>query len=224
MHAVLTILALWLVLLTTNAVFCVSTAIIARALGARVREVALFVGPAALRFTIASFPIALRILPVPMSYVAFEPSADSKDEARTHFHELSRARRVAIVVLPWVIIALVCVALLGPEVALGSIARGFVQIVHGALSPTHTGSALVQRLIELAASEPWHRFGALVATKHVVTNFLPLPGVAGFTLLAELLQKRPGSPVPSWVTAAGLIVMLALGVGWAWAIVAAVSS
>lgn len=209
--------SIWASALVTSALFSGITAITARALAVRVRVAALFIGPPLVRFGIASIPIHLNAVPLPLAYVAFEPTGD--DPERTELDDASRARRVAIVLVPWIAIALLCCALLGPEPALHSIANGFVQAVAGPIMPASTGSSLVARLVSLAAHEPWHVFAARVATKLVAFNLLPLPSLAGFAFVWELLRPASRPAPPTSIRIAGQLIVVALAIGWIVAVV-----
>lgn len=215
------LLKLWVATFISTLAFCASTVVVARMLGARVREAKVFVGPPILRFSIAGVAVHVGALPFPGGFVAFAPAEDEADPARTHFHALSRARRAAILGLPWVAIALGCIAVLGAERGLGAIGRGVSQLVLGALSPAETGAALIARLVALAETEPPWVLGALVITKVVAFNLLPLPNLAGFALPRELLRSASSrATLPAWIAGAGSLALLALGLLWAWALVA----
>lgn len=212
-------LTLWVAALASSVLFCAITVTVARAVGGRVRAVVLFLGPRVARTPIGSLSLELGALPLPVGYVAFERDEADDELERSSFHDLSRPRRLAILGAPWIGISLACVALLGPE-ALGSIARGFAQIPMGALSPTGTGHALVARLFALAATEPAHVLGARVITKMVAFNLLPLPGLAGLTLLTELVRRSRSVGLHRLVSIAGTLALLAIAGGWAWALIA----
>jgi hypothetical protein len=183
------------------------------ALGARVKHAAIFMGPKMFRVAIAKTPFELGWIPLPTSYVAFEPVGE-ESKGRTHFDELPRIRRALVLVVPWLVILAICTAILGPELALGSSARGLYQFFTGGISPTGEGRALARRLIELVASEPWYAAGARIATKIVAFNFIPLPGLVGLKLPFELVRGGAMKEIPAWLTAIGMLVISALVVSW----------
>lgn len=213
------VLTLWLATLVSSVLFCAFTVAVARALGGRVSSAVIFLGPRPLRWKVGSVSVELGVVPLPLGYVTFERDDAGDDEPeRTSFHDLSRPRRLAILLAPWVGMALVCLAVLGPE-ALGSIARGFAQLPTGALSPTGTGRALLAQLLALAATEPVHVAAARVITKMIAFNLLPLPGLAGLSFASELVRRGRRVRPPRAVLVASSLALVGLAIGWAWAIV-----
>lgn len=214
------VLEIWLALLAAQVVFLIATVVLTRGLGGRVQRASLFLGPPIVRFSVASIPWAVGAIPLPGSYVQLVPSERpvENDPDRSQLHDLPRPKRLAIVLVPWLLVVLVCVLLLGPELAIGSLLRGLRQSFEGAIYPVAVGSSLVARLVELGSTEPWHRFGALVTTKLVAFNLLPIPSLAGGVFFWELVRPERSVTRPRWLAMLGT-ASLGLGVGWMAAVV-----
>lgn len=216
----MTLALLWLACLVVNVTFCAVTVLVARPLGGRIGHVGIFLGPPVLRFSFPRAPVRVGAVPVPAGYVHFEAAPRDGDPDRTQLEDLSRGRRIAIILLPWLAVALAVVAVLGPTLGLGAIGRGFVQLFAGAASPNVTGRALVAALVELAETAPFHVLAALVAAKLVAFNLLPLPGLAGRAFLLELSGRSYRAPLPKWLSLPSAVVMAALTLLWLWAVIA----
>lgn len=216
----MTLAILWLAGFLVLLAFCTTSVLVARAVGAKIEHVAIFVGPPVLRLPVAGFRVLVGAVPVPGGHLTFEAAPTDDDPNRTQLDDLSQGRRAAIFLFPWLAIALATVVVLGPTVGLGAIGRGFVQFVAGAASPTETGRTLVATLFELARNAPFHVFASLVATKMVAFNLLPLPGLAGRAVVLELAGRSYRARLPSWLSIASVLAMAALVLLWLWAVIA----
>src|SRR5689334_9297631 len=115
---------------------------LAAALGARVTDVAIG-SPGLVRLRAGG--VVVRIGPVPGASLGFAGRGNDCGDDPRGWRRLSLARRLAIVLGPWLGSIAIAVALLGGR-ALTSIAHGFVQVLYP-LDPT----PLVRRFAELAA-------------------------------------------------------------------------
>lgn len=213
---------LWLTALATSVVFLLATVVAARALAVPMRAARVFLGPPIARATIASVPFELGAIPLPLAYVSFVRESDESDERASDDifpAMLSRPKRAALLLLPWGAVALVCAAVLGPVPAIESIGRGFAQILGGTLSPGVVGRGLIATLVSLATTEPWPMAGARLATKLIAFNLLPLPGLAGWSLI-EVVTPRLPLRLRAGLAAAGRLVTLAVALAWLWAVIA----
>jgi len=170
---------------------------LAAALGARVIDV-MMGAPGLVRFRAGG--VAVRIGLVPGASLGFAGRGNDCGDDPRGWRRLPLARRLAIVVGPWLVSCAIAVALLGGR-ALTSIAHGFVQVLYP-LDPT----PLVRRFVELAAHAPMTVVLGLVLAKLTAMNLLPLPSLAGGGVIDEL---RGGAPARGgWTMAGTLFVML----------------
>lgn len=209
---------LWWSALAFSLGYTLFVVLVARFAGARVDALAVFMGPKLLAARVAGLEAQLRAIPIPTAEVRFASVADVADDEdeRTSLDVLSRPKRLAVLALPWVLLLGVCATLLGPFAAAGAFARGFVQFPAGALAPTSTGVTLLAALTHRhAVLSPW-AFAALLATKLIAFNLLPIPGLSGFSIVYRVLAT--GSVPPAPVRIAGMVATLGLAGGWVWAV------
>jgi len=213
-------ITVWLAAMTITATHSLLGLGVSWGLDAKPSQIGVWIGPKLFERRIGRVALRLNWVPIPATYIAFEPldvDPDSPSAPATHFDLLPAWRRVLVHVLPWAGLLALCVALLGTD-ALSSTGRAFMQIVRGAVFPESVGAPLIERFVALARSEPGWRFGALFATKVIAFNLLPLPAVAGFQIPFQML-RRSRTP-PAWATSLGALAVLALAIGWGWALVA----
>ena len=125
------------------------------------------------------------------------------DGARVTYRGLSRAKRVAIVLAPWIVVLVVAIACIGVEPALRSFVRGFPQLLL-----TLDLTPYVRELIAITEGAPVVATGILLA-KLAAMNLMPFGGMAGGMLISQLAAPA-GSDVPAGVTKYMMITLL----GW----------
>jgi hypothetical protein len=166
------------------------------ALGGRATEAA-FGTPALIKRRLG--PTTVSIGPIPTGAVtilgrlADEPATDPRD-----WRHLGLGKRLAVLLVPWLIVFAIAIGGLGPRHAITSFAHGVTQVLFVLdLTP------LVRRLFALAATSPlWVTVG-LVFAKSTALNLLPVPGLAGGGLVLELMPRRRAG----WMVG-GTLVML----------------
>lgn len=185
-----------------QALFVVVAYSVAIAAGAVVQDVAIG-GPPLVRLRVRKVVVGFG--PLPSGWV--NTSGASRGE-------MSLGRRLAIRLVPWVILLLVAVACLGPGNALRSFGVGFQQIVL-VVDPR----PLVAAFFELANVAPVHVTFGLLLTKLVAVNLLPFSPLAGGAVLDECARRER----PRWWLALSLVFVFVWIVGrFAWAVLAVV--
>jgi hypothetical protein len=170
---------------------------LARAFGLAPRVIALGMPPV-LRVRRASPEV--RVGPLPSASIELFGDA-VEDGQRVTYRGLSRAKRVAIVLAPWVIIVGIAIACVGVE-ALRSFVRGLGQWLWTAdLTP------LVRRMIAVANDAPLSITVGIAMAKLAAMNLLPFGGIAGGMLLTQLLTPA-GRETPKAVTSYMMITLL----------------
>jgi membrane-associated protease RseP (regulator of RpoE activity) len=136
--------------------------------------------------------------------LADEPATDPRD-----WRNLSVARRLAVCIVPWLLVFAIAVACLGPGRAGTSFVHGVYQLLFVLdLTPP------VRRLFALMTSAPIHVGLGLVLAKSTALNALPFPGLAGGGVIMELV----GKPRLPWMLF-GTLVMLFVTVRVVYALV-----
>ncbi len=171
---------------------------LARAFGLAPRVIALGL-PAVVRVRKARPEVRIGILPTASVELAGE---DIVDGQRVTYSGLSRTKRAAIVLVPWVAILAIAIGCIGVASALRSFARGVPQMLF-----TVDVTPLVRRMIAIADDAPVVATGILFA-KLVAMNLLPLGGLAGGMLIMQLATPA-GQDVPSGVMKFMTITMFA---------------
>lgn len=188
-----------------------ATAAAGAALGARPTTVRLFFGPRVVSRTVRGVRWELGLLPTG-GFAQFGQEGEVLAALPAH--------RRLLVVLAGPLATLGVGLVLGAPLA--AFVRGFGQPVAGALAPTVEGARLLHALAELLRG-PYLGALALLALKFAAFNLLPGPSLAGFQALealASLVARRPVK-APGWVTAGGVVAVVALAVGWLAALVSA---
>lgn len=172
---------------------------IARAFGLAPRVIGLGT-PALLRVRRGSPEIRVGLLPSASVDLAGEGIVQGK---RVIYGELSRGKRVAIIVAPWIVVLGIAIACLGAEPALRSFVRGFAQwLVVPDLTP------LVKRLIAIAREAPVATTAGIVMAKLAAMNLAPFGGLAGGALIQQLATP-PGRDAPKPVMTYLMITLIA---------------
>jgi hypothetical protein len=175
-------------------------------LGARPRVVRLFVGPAILRFEVRGIRFELGVFPTG-GFVNFNAG---EVDAFAQLHPLSRAAVAAAGNFVLIAIGFALGA------ALGSFVRGFEQCVIGAIQPGERGAQMLRSLFSMIAQDPVYAAGVL-AMKVAAFNLLPLPSLNGFQILwavAALIPSRRDAQMPAAFAFVGVVLLLAIFIGW----------
>lgn len=172
---------------------------VARAFGVGARIIG-FGAPAVLRVRKASPEIRLGPLPtasVELAGVAVE------DGARVTYRGLSRGKRLAIVLAPWIAILGISIGCIGFEPAMRSLARGFGQIL-----VTVDLTPLVRKMIAIADHAPIGVTAGILLAKLAAMNLLPFGGVAGGMFIMQAVTP-PDRDVPRGVLRFMMITLAA---------------
>lgn len=108
-----------------------------------------------------------------------------------------------------------------------SFVNGFGQWLQGTLHPTTRGVELIEGYARFADREGPLAAAGVIAAKAAALNLLPIPAVAGFRALIELLTPAGGGAfyekLQARLQVVGLVILLAVAVTWAWALVTLVT-
>jgi hypothetical protein len=192
------VLVIYLVAVAQMLIFVGVTYGLARVFGLAPRVIA-FGLPAVVRVRKAAPEIRIGILPSASVELAGE---DVVAGERVTYRGLSRAKRVAIVIAPWIVVLAIASACIGVEPALRSFVRGFPQLL-----VTFDLTPYVRELIAIVNGAPVVAVGILLA-KLAAMNLMPFGGMAGGMLISQL-AARAGSDVPKSVTTYMMITLLA---------------
>lgn len=129
--------------------------------------------------------------------MADDPATDARD-----WRHLGLGRRLAVLLIPWLVVLGIAMLCLGPRHAITSFARGAYQLLFVLdLTP------LVRRFLALAQAHPFHVTLGVLFAKSTALNLLPVPGLAGGGVILEILNVRrsawmvTGAAVMLYVTA-----------------------
>ncbi|MES2638358.1 MAG: site-2 protease family protein [Myxococcota bacterium] len=185
-------------------VHLLASAAAGRLAGARVDEIAVFLG-ASLPIRAANPRVRLGWLPGGWVRFAAPPDAPEADP----LDQLPRGAGFAVALAGPAAVLGLSACLLGPAEALLTAGAVFEQIAYG-LDPQRVAGAL--RAWEGLRESPVTLAGVVLA-KVAGFNLLPLPTLAGGHALLALL--RPPVPVRVALTVLGMTALLVLGAGWA---------
>ncbi|MFZ5444388.1 MAG: site-2 protease family protein [Myxococcota bacterium] len=185
-------------------VYLSAVALTAALLGARPTVLRLYAGPRLGGLTVRGFRIELGLLPLG-GFVEFGPGGE-------HLLAVAAWRRLLVALAGPGVLLVLGLALGAP---LDTFARGFSQLLGGALAPTTEGARLLRRLASLLGGGELELV-ALLAVKLAAFNLLPVPALAGFQALQALASWSLGRRVstPGWLQVTGLLLLGAVWVGW----------
>jgi membrane-associated protease RseP (regulator of RpoE activity) len=187
-------------------VFTIATAIVGRLLRHSIEEVKLFNGPTLLRFQWKGTAYRLGCLPIGNS-TKFGSEYDSSPIGRKLPVILSGCTALFL-------LSIVCVSL---DPAWKALVSGFEQIVMGALHPREQGQEYIRGVLEFLESQPFVTILGYTAAKVCAMNLLPYPPLSGgYALVAILDWGFPRTKKYHFgvMATVGLILTLALGIGW----------
>jgi hypothetical protein len=178
------------------AVFTMVTWAVLAALGGHATDVA-FGTPALFKRRVGETTVSVGPIPTGavtiLGRMADEPATDPHD-----WRHLGVARRLAVVLTPWLIVFAIAMFCLGPRHALTSFTHGVHQLLF-----VFDLTPLVRRFLALAAAGPIELTVGLLFAKSTALNLLPFPGLAGGGAILELLNVRRSA----WMIT-GTLVML----------------
>lgn len=139
------------------------------------------------------------------------------DDSPESWRRLGLARRLAVLLGPWLVMIAVAAACLGPSRMLTSAWHGLHQIFL-VLDPT----ALVRAFFRLAETAPFATVVGIVAAKSAAANLVPLPSLAGWGVVSEVAgpsrSGRESARSNAWMIL-GALVMLFVSGRFAYAVV-----
>jgi hypothetical protein len=206
--AIHTAILLYLALFAQASLFVLSTWAITTALGGR--ATAVHIGtPRVFRFKLAGIDIELGLLPGVASVTLLGRGPVDTYDGPGSFRRLGLAKRLTIIVAPWLLTLLVAVLCLAPSRAFSSFANAFPQILF-VLDPT----PLVRGFLRLLRTEPISISVGVLFAKVAAMNLLPLLGLAGGAALQEIAATfrppvKPGEEAPRalWTSISMLVIL-----------------
>ncbi|MCY1002213.1 hypothetical protein OWM54_34175 [Myxococcus sp. MISCRS1] len=203
---------LWMLFFTVNALWALSQAAVASSFGVRPTLVKLGVGPRLFTLSLGGIQWALRPLVPFGSAVSFEDptqdAASSKAPADNRLRQLPVARHAATIVLPWAVLVGVAMACLGPGEGLRHFVTGFALPFQVSLLPER-----IERFVAVLRDGELLRAWGLLSAKVAAANLLPLPVLAGGSLVM-LPWRNQRERVPVWAASLNLL-MMAFALPWA---------
>lgn len=180
--------------------------------GVAVKEVSYGVGPTLLN--IGKF----KFQPIPVSgYVKALDSREDEleeDEKLKALNHQSTLTQVFVPISGCILVLLLSYLVIG-SVAIDSFISAFKEIVLGALNPLSVGQELIQRSHEFIQQNSLITVIAVIQTKLVAFNLLPLTILNGGQAVVNLIKM--GRPTASWeIKAAQVSILLALGLIISW--------
>lgn len=220
--ALRTAILLYLAMLVQGSLFVLSTWAIAAALGGRATAANLG-APRVTRFKLAGNEIAIGLLPVLASVTLLGRGPADTYDGPGSFRRLGLAKRLTILLGPWVLTLLIAVLCLGPARAFASFANAFPQVLF-VLDPT----PLVRGFLRVLSAEPWSTAIGVLCAKLTAINLLPLAGLAGGAAIEEIAATfrppvKPGDEAPRalWPVLSMLFVALFIGGRFAYGLIRA---
>jgi hypothetical protein len=217
-------LLLYLVLMAQIALFVLSTGALAAALGGRATAAQIGV-PRVFRFKLAGVDVQLGLLPVVSSVTLLGRGPADTYDGPGSFRRLGLARRLAILLGPWIIALAVAVACLTPARAFASFANAFPQLLF-VLDPT----PLVRGFLAVLRDEPWSITAGVLFAKLAAMNLLPLSTLAGGAALHEIAltlrpREKPEDEAPSalWPALSMLFMLFYIGARFAYGLIRALA-
>jgi hypothetical protein len=214
-----TLLLVYLTVLGVSIVFVATTAALLTAVGGRAQRIDLGTPPV---IPLRRVEPAVRLGPVPLGVVEIAGAGEPADAplVERDWRALGIGRRLLVIVGPWLVMAGLALALLGPSGAARSFGSAIGQLIF-TLDPT----PLVRRFFALAAAAPPRVTAGVLLAKIVVLNLLPFGSLAGGQIVRLLWSAGRGELSRGgqiWLVLTTAFVMLYLGGRFAYAIVRAV--
>lgn len=205
-------LLVYLALFVQGSLFVASTWALTALLGGRVKAVHLGV-PRVFRFKRAGSDVELGFLPLASSVALVGRGPGDTYDGPGSFRRLGLARRLLILLGPWLLTLLIAVLCLGPGRAFTSFGRAFPQLLFGLdLTP------LVRGFLRVLSSEPGYISVGVVFAKLTAMNLLPLATLAGGSAVQEIAltlrpPAKPGDEPPRalWSVVSMLFLMFYIG-------------
>lgn len=165
------------------------------AVGGAATEVA-FGSPPLIRFRRGEVQVSIG--PFPNASVAIAGRASDEPVGPRDWRRLALSRRLLVLLAPWLVVAAIAIACLGPAHAARSFAHGLGQALFVLdLTP------LIRRFLAIVAAAPLPLTIGLTFAKLLAINSLPFAGLAGGGVLQELF----GAKRPAWI-ALSMVAML----------------
>jgi len=210
--ALQTAILLYLALFAQTSLFVLSTWAITTAVGGRATTVHLGT-PRVFRFKLAGSDIELGLAPLAASVTLLGRGPIDTYDGPGSFRRLGLAKRLTIILGPWILTLLVAVLCLAPSRAFSSFANAFPQILF-VLDPT----PLVRGFLRVLRAEPLSITIGVLFAKLAAMNLLPLLGLAGGAALQEIAATfrppvKPGEEAPRtpWTSISMLFILFFIG-------------
>lgn len=185
-------------------------ALAAHAVGARVEEVQIFLGPAMVvrkeRPTIRLGALPLGMWMRCLGQLETDPQTEPGS-----YHALAPWRRVVVLVAGNLLLLAVAALVAGPADALASFVRAPVQLASLLVDPTHA----VETLRDFVAQPIAMALVGTLAAKMAAWNLLPLHGLNGAAILRELVPRSARARFDGVLAVVSMLVVLALAIALA---------
>ncbi len=164
--------------------------------GVQIDQIQIFAGSNAAAIKLRRLTLSIGSLPIG-GFVKLQ-GMDYEEDCNEGFCCLPKLWRITIIGSgAFALLATACL-LVGPSKALSGFVLGFVQIIHGALSPLTYGQVLLERLSRVCAERGLIYTFGILTTKIAAANLLPLPTLNGGQMVFELLGIRASKNVYRW--------------------------
>lgn len=198
---------LWMLAYAVTALWALSQAAVASSFGVRPTLVKLGAGPRLITLSLGGIQWAVHPLIPLVSAVRFDgPPDDASTEApvENRLHRLHVVLHMATILLPWALLVGVAMACLGAGEGVRQFLTGFtVPFQYSRLPGRIDGFVALLRDGELL------RAWGLVSAKVAAINLLPMPILAGGSLLA-LPWRHQRSRLPVWAAGLNFVTLLVL--------------
>lgn len=198
---------LWMLAFAVTALWALSQAAVASSFGVRPTLVKLGAGPRLVTLSLGGIQWAVHPLIPLVSAVRFDgPPVDASTEApaENRLHQLPVFLHAATILLPWVLLIGVAVACLGAGEGLSQFLAGFTVPFQYSLLPGR-----IDRFVALLREGELLRAWGLASAKVAAINLLPMPILAGGSLLA-LPWRHRRSQLPVWAASLNFVTLLVL--------------
>jgi|GEM_PF-2440901 len=198
---------LWMLAFSVTTLWALSQAAVASSFGVRPTLVKLGYGPKLTTLSLGGIQWAVHpLIPLGSSVRFNGPPDDAPTEvpADNRLNQLPVVLHAAIILLPWILLVVVAMACLGAGEGLSQFLAGFtVPFQYGRLP------GRIDRFVALLREGELLRAWGLASAKVAAINLLPMPILAGGSLLA-LPWRHRRSQLPVWAAGLNFVTLLVL--------------
>ncbi|NTX12060.1 hypothetical protein HUA76_14770 [Myxococcus sp. CA056] len=198
---------LWMLAFAVTALWALSQAAVASSFGVRPTLVKLGYGPNLVTLSLGGIQWALHpLIPLGSSVRFNGPPEDAPTEAPAdnRLHQLPLVLHAATIILPWALLVVVAMACLGAGEGLSQFLTGFTVPFQYSRLPDR-----IERFVALLRHGELLQAWGLASAKVAAINLLPMPILAGGSLLA-LPWRKQRERLPVWAAGLNLVTLLIL--------------